>query len=159
MLTFHDFYLLEELPVNDAGHLELTHWSDDRRDVIDPAHAGTGPVRGGERKRGGPKKSYYGINAGQPGGYRKEFGLGQVKHTVHLPPHRLYDFVKDPDGLRKDHSVDDYEHHIHKAGYEGYYVAHPSMGLTAAVFTPQKPVGVEDLRGKKNLPPEKKKAA
>lgn len=66
------------IPVDDNGMVPLTHWSNERRDVLDPRFAGTGPVRGVERQRlgnaahgtamvehegGPPARIYYGVNA------------------------------------------------------------------------------------------------
>jgi hypothetical protein len=132
---------LDAPPVND-GQVRLTHWSANRLDAIDPSKAGTGPLKGQERGRGGPKKSHYGIAVGEPGGYRRENDLGPVKHTVHMDHSKLYDLRRDPDGLKHD-DLGEYENRIKSKGYEGYWIKHRELGLTAAIFTPQTPSKVE----------------
>jgi hypothetical protein len=145
MLSFKELFEksseLDAPPVND-GKVRLTHWSANRLDAIDPRKAGTGPLKGQERGRAGPSKSYYGIAVGEPGGYKRENGLGPVKHTVHMDHTKLYDLHRDPDNLKHD-DLGEFENRIQSKGYEGYWAKHHELGLTAAVFTPQTPSNVE----------------
>ena len=139
------------IPLNADGTLTLTHWSDRRRQTIDPAFAGTGPLNGRERKGGqGVAGTYWGLNVGQEGGYRKE-NLGVERHEVAVDPSRLYPFLEDPDGLRDAElwanaparAVPPYEKAIRDAGYDGYVVTHTvGLGQTAKLFVPVEPDSV-----------------
>lgn len=134
------------------GMVELHHWSNSRLDTIDPNYAGTGPVRGDERTRGGPNKTYYGLaprnSPREPGhGYVRESGLGPIHHISAIDPQRLYPFYEDPDGLRlqldpgleRHRQLDAYEDAIRDAGYAGYYTTEDGsgrsqLGTVAVVF-------------------------
>lgn len=153
-----------QLPVRASdGMVELHHWSSDVLDTVDPAFAGTGPLKGVERQRGA-KLSFFGINPRdhqrQPGtGYVKESGLGQVHHIAEVDPSQLYDWVNDPQGLAPEGLTGNdfqsaYEAAIEAAGYLGYYtvdngdVRNPSapLGNVAALFKPV-PVKVVPTEG------------
>jgi len=136
-------------PVRDDGRVELTHYS--RRgnlSELDPAFYGTG-LAGDERarKQAHPEqwvdRTYYGLAVGQIGGYTKEHMLGDRIYTTSLAPADLYDFRKDPDGLRltvRNQSFNEslntsiYEKNIQAAGYKGYWVNHPNLNMVAAVY-------------------------
>lgn len=144
-----------QLPTRPDGRVELHHWSDKALATVDPAHAGTGPLRGVERRRGGPRMSFFGIaprtsrdEAGT--GYVKEGGLGAVHHVVAVDPAQLYPWFEDPDGLkatvearRQAYEVPTptgvsrastimernwYEEAIRDAGYVGFYVTDDGSG-------------------------------
>lgn len=144
---------LDAPPIRADGRIELTHWSQ-RPGIreLDPSRHGTGlPGAESARKEADPKnwinRTYYGIGVGQPGGYQKEVGLGQVKYTTSVEPGELYDLSRDPDDLFlgipcTGNIVSCWEKAVQKAGYKGYWVK-SSMGLCAAVFEPL-PIEKED---------------
>ncbi len=140
-------------PVNDDGTITLTHWSDEPRDTITPEKAGSGPLKGYERNRRGPKKSFYGMGVGQAGGYRKEM-LGPYMHTVKVAATDLYDLTADPEG-RIDGIPNDVpnfqrmgwlEESLQADGYKGYTVTEGPQGMAAALFVDAKPEAVTDDR-------------
>lgn len=141
------------VPVNDDGTVTLTHWSDEVRTTIDPAKAGTGPLNGVERNRRGPSKSFYGVNVGKPGGYRKE-SLGPYRHEVRVAASDLYDLTRDPLGLvdavpEKTPNLQRIgwvEEQIKERGFKGYVVMDSQLGATAALFEAVEPVSVRDDR-------------
>lgn len=138
-----------------SGQMVLTHWSGDELATIDPQKAGTGPLRGPERKRDGPKKSYYGLHIGKPYGYNKE-NLGKYRHEVKVDPKDMYPWYEDPDGLRAKipsdissiRKVGAYEALIKNAGYKGYFVitggdkSKGILGDTAVLFEAAEPTSV-----------------
>jgi hypothetical protein len=143
-----------QLPIRNAdGKVELHHWSNEALEVVDPAFAGSGPLKGVERQRGA-QLSFFGINPRQsqrqPGtGYVKESGLGPVHHIAEVDPDQLYDWVNDPqnlapEGLAANDFTSAYEAAIEAAGYIGYYtvddgnVRNPRapLGNVAALFKP-----------------------
>lgn len=139
---------LTQPPVRADGTIELTHWSHQRGlSQFDPNKHGTG-LNGAESKRkvsdppNWVNRTYYGIAVGQPGGYAKEIGLGPHAYTASVPADRLYDIESDPDRLHPgqttgwDNADSVYEKRIKDAGYAGYWRAHPSMGMVAAVYEP-----------------------
>ena len=146
--------------LNANGMVELQHFSKETRATIDPAFAGTGPMRGTERRMAGPAKSYYGISTGKPGGYVRERMLGDVLHTVELDPARLYNWFEDPmrlkDGLDRSASseqqVAQYEQLIKDAGFAGYWVNQGPNGASAAVFEALPVSRVESA--KRPVPPQ-----
>lgn len=106
--------------------------------ALDPSKYGTG-IAGAEKRRkmNNPgawvDRTYYGLSVGQDGGYRREASLGRQRYTASVEPERLYDLANDPDGLFTG-DLTEYEKAIRDAGYAGYWVNNPSLGLTAAVF-------------------------
>lgn len=134
-----------QLPVRPDGMVELHHWSDQPLTEIDPAYAGTGPLKGVERGRG-VQLSYYGINPREtqrsPGtGYVKEAGLGPIEHVGFVEPAALYPLLEDPDGIAAGKSTSAAEEAIRAAGYLGYYVTDDGsgsnpLGNVAALFDP-----------------------
>jgi hypothetical protein len=136
-------------PVRADGRLELTHYSrHGALTEIDPKYYGTASA-GDERarKQAFPEqwvdRTYYGLGVGQIGGYTREQMLGNQIYTTSLAPADLYDFRKDPDHIRltvREQSFNEslntsiYEKNIQAAGYKGYWVNHPSLGLVAAVY-------------------------
>ena len=141
------------VPTNSDGTITLTHFSDEARDTISPAKAGTGPLRGAERNRRGPNKSFFGIGVGQPGGYRKE-SLGPYKHTVRVAKRDLYDLTRDPDKLVEAIPTDTpsmqrmgwVEEQIQAKGLKGYFVREGPHGMSAALFDDTRPDSVTDDR-------------
>ena len=139
--------ILFQAPIPDDT-LTLTHWSDAKRDVLDPAKAGSGPLNGAERNRRGPKKVFYGVNVGRKGGYVKE-NLGSYRHTVKVKMAQLYDLNDDPlqlfDAVPSDlpspQRMGWVEEKIVAAGYKGYRVV-GAQGDTVALFTAEKPTRV-----------------
>lgn len=156
------------VPVNEDGLVELTHWSNEQRDVLDPTKMGTGPLRGTERQRlSGPEaapRTYYGVNAVESmpvkelrkvpydvrerGGYLREGGLGGWRHTVLVDPDRIYNWYDDPLGLKAqlDRSkpttevVTDYENLIKDAGFDGAFISPTEIGQSVIMFTPETPL-------------------
>lgn len=137
------------------GQMLLTHWSDAPRDVLDPTQAGSGPLRGPERKRGGPKKVFFGLHIGKPYGYSREYGIGQHRHEVRVDPRTMYPWFEDPDGLKEKidrtkhkssiQAVNRYEELIKEAGYKGYFAVGGGdknltpLGDAAVLFDAVKP--------------------
>ena len=121
-----------QLPVRPDGLVELFHWSGAERTTVDPAFAGTGPLRGEERSRGA-RLSFYGINPrdgvrDQGTGYVKESGLGSVQHVAFVDPQRLYPWFEDPDGLVAGKDQSAAEAAIKAAGYLGHYTTEDGSG-------------------------------
>ncbi|MCP4127349.1 MAG: hypothetical protein GY753_09835 [Gammaproteobacteria bacterium] len=147
-------------PVRENGTVELTHWGrTGNLQEIDPAYHGRG-MSGRERRRKAEDpvnyipRTYFGISTGQAGGYSKERGLGAHRYSVAMPPERLYDYAADPDGLqdkanswvqdKPGHPASVYERMVHEAGYIGYWVNDPGIGMVAAVFEPTNPENYVD---------------
>jgi hypothetical protein len=133
-----------QLPIRPDGLVELHHWSSQELSNVDPDYAGTGPLRGEERRTGGPKKVFFGINPRQnlrdPGtGYIKEGGLGSIEHVALVDPSRLYPIHEDPDGIVDGKPRAEAEQAIKDAGYLGYYATddgsgNAPLGNVAALF-------------------------
>lgn len=129
------------IPINEDGTITLTHWSDAPRDVLSPSKAGSGPLRGAERNRRGPRKVFFGINVGRSGGYRKE-SLGSFRHTARVPATDLYDLTADPSAFVSKVPNDVLpmqrmgwiEEQIVAAGFKGYTVSEGPQGMSAALF-------------------------
>lgn len=132
------------------GRIELRHWSS--RPAItqfDPARHGQG-ISGAEsrRKANNPDtwvdRTYYGLGAGQEGGYVKEDRLGSNEYVTSVDADSLYDWVADPDGFKRaareqaqgESAITLAERMVKEAGYQGYWVQHPSLGAVASVFNP-----------------------
>jgi hypothetical protein len=134
-----------QAPVNDAGLVQLSHFSEKPLTSIDPAKFGTrttGRLITPERRRSGPDKSFYGINVGRPGGYRKEGGVGDVRHDVAMDPARLYNVDVDAQNLSAGAAdTGAFEEAIKAAGFDGYW-SRSVLGDVAVLFTPQAPVNV-----------------
>ena len=137
-------------PISSEGRITLTHYS--RRsdiDRIDPAFYGQG-IRGAESQRAGARpetwvnRTYYGIAPGIPGGYRKESGLGPEIYETSIDARLLYDLQADPENLADTPDLNKSELAIRDAGYSGYWLKHPTLGLVSAVFDP---LEVESKKG------------
>ena len=120
------------------GKITLTHFSKKASlTSIDPAYYGEG-YAGAEKKRRYDEawinRSYYGIAPEQSGGYVKERGVGNNRFEVTVPASLIYDFAADPKGLRSGKTASEYEKAIHDAGYAGYWVKDPQLGMTSALF-------------------------
>lgn len=134
------------IPLEDDGTLRMVHWSDERRETLDPEFAGTGPLKGAERNRRGVKGVYFGLNIGGVNGYKKE-SLGPHQHVVYADPTEFYPFYEDPEGLRAKipdnvphaQRVGAYEELIEKAGYKGYVTSSGPLGQVAVSFVAQTP--------------------
>jgi len=139
---------------------------DDGLTMLDPSRWGRAgrflPQEERSRKGRAPGRSYFGIATGQPGGYTNEFRNGdpiyrtpRFEYTAKINADRLYDMAGDPLDLKaqgralpkddrgryiyKEQDIDGvslYERLIQDAGYLGYWIKDPRIGLTAAVFTP-----------------------
>jgi hypothetical protein len=141
-----------DIPTAD-GKITLTHWSNAPRETLTVATAGTGPLRGTERGRGGPKKLYFGINVGGVGGYVKE-SLGPYKHTVEVDADKMYDFDNDPEGywgqvpdnMAIPAQMGWVEQRAKDDGYSGYYVRTGPQGMSAVLFEDATPTEVVDER-------------
>ena len=144
-----------QLPMRERdGMVELHHWSNNRRKTIDPHFAGSGPLKGVERKRAA-KISFFGIAPRQglrdPGtGYVKEYGLGPYEHIALINPKDLYPVFQDPDGLLKGVGADwsKAEDIIRDAGYKGYYTTDDGSGSAPLgnVATLFEPIEVSEVR-------------
>jgi len=131
-------------PIKD-GRITLVHYSTSK-DLrsIDPEYYGTNH-KGAEFKRyydaNWVDKSFYGIGIGEPGGYRRKSMVGTTPYSVEVNAALMYDMAADPDGLRnnlegnnQNEKINLYEKRIKEAGYVGYWVPHPSLGMVAGVF-------------------------
>lgn len=158
---------LERPPVDEDGTIVLDHFSVEP-DITenDPSQWGRArtflPREERQRMGKAPKRTYFGISTGEEGGYRKEFGPERTHYRAKIGANRLYDMANDPDDLKakgRELRVDNgpmpfvynevrydgvslYEKLIEDAGYDGYWIKDPSIGLVAAVF--------KSLRLKKN---------
>jgi hypothetical protein len=129
-------------PVSTEGRITLTHFSS-RPNIerIDPSFYGQG-IRGaeGQRAQARPEtwidRTYYGVAPGIPGGYRKESGLGSETYTTSVDARLMYDLQADPESLAETPDLNETERAIRDAGYSGYWLKHPSLGLVAASFDP-----------------------
>jgi len=135
-----------DIPTNESGQIRLTHRS--RKEgltEIDPSFHGTG-YTGDEtkRKKENPAawvdRAYYGIEEGTAADYKQEKEIGTKTYNVFIDPASLYDFNADPDNLKAESTdfgvfdLSTYEKNIKEAGYAGYIVNDPSVGLVAASF-------------------------
>ena len=127
-------------PVSAEGRITLTHFSSRSNiDRIDPSFYGQG-IRGAEaqRQRAYPEtwidRTYYGVAPGLPGGYRKESGLGPETYETSIDARLMYDLQADPESLAETPDLNETERAIRDAGYSGYWLKHPSLGLVAASF-------------------------
>lgn len=137
---------LVEPPVKN-GRITLTHFSNtDGLRRLDPAFYGTN-YAGAEKARRSDKnwvdRTYYGIAVGEPGGYKREKGVGAKRYTSSIDANLLYDIQEDPLNLRKKlrgpsgpARLNRYEKLIRDAGFSGYWINDEGMGMVAAVFDP-----------------------
>lgn len=135
-------------PVRADGRVELVHYSRAANLTnLDPAFYGRGQagdeqVRAQQDKEYWVPRTYYGLAVGQAGGYSRETQLGQNTYVTSVKPSELYDFKGDPDGLLAKARAKErgltaltlYEKLIQEAGYKGYWIQHPSLGMVAASF-------------------------
>lgn len=151
------------------GKIELVHWSQEPRQAIDPAMAGTGQLRGQELARlaGRPElnRAFYGVNPMSvftptpekpfheaTDGYRKEGGVGNIRHVVAVDPNDLYNWYEDPLNIREglDRTVPDmeqvtaYEQLIREAGFKGIYFNQAANGQQAVLFEAAVPESIID---------------
>lgn len=144
-----------QLPVRPDGFVELHHWSDQELTEVDPQKAGTGPLKGAERRRGA-RLAFFGVNPRgsqrEPGtGYVKESGLGDVEHVTFVRPDELYPIFEDPEGIVSGMRIDEAEDAIKAAGYKGYYTTDDGSGRAphgnaAALFEAQGVVSIEQFK-------------
>ena len=152
-------------PVRADGRVELTHWGRvGNLTELDPSYHGTGIAGAESRRKTEPDwvdRTYFGIAAGAPGGYRREAGLGPHRYTVAVPADKLYDYSADPEGFRdqedtfrwspvrmdgspfpdsrKIHDHTKLERLIKDAGYAGFWKQDPMIGMVAVVFEKTQP--------------------
>ncbi len=124
--------LLEKINVRVRrdNKLQLTHFSPkEGLEVIDPELAGTGPLMGRERFRGGVNKSYFGIE-----GYNKESGLGDNRYITSVELDKLYPAYDNPLNFPRG-DISEYETAIKDAGFQGYIVeGDPRFGPAVIMF-------------------------
>jgi hypothetical protein len=131
------------IPLEADGTLKMTHWSDGQYETLDPAMAGTGPLRGEERKRRQVPGVFFGLAIGRPGGYTRE-NLGPYRHETFVDPTGFYPFYADPQNLRATladdlpgpQRVGAYEELIKAAGFKGYVANAGPVGMVAKSFEP-----------------------
>jgi hypothetical protein len=133
-------------PVGEDGQVQLEHFSQEGDlAVTDPEQWGRGKSFYSREERAymrnAPPRTYFGIATNQPGGYKLEF-QGRSAYRAKLPIERLYDAVSNDADLWQRGQYADSEWAIKNAGYAGYWVKHPQLGLVATVF---EPVEVESL--------------
>ena len=137
------------------GNVGALHYSYDDLDVIDPSRYGTG-LSGrtvSERNMAGLPdfidRSFMGLDTNvRP--YRKEQGLGAIKHQAQLPIEQIYDILEDPDNLKmladvKDAKAQSFQQYyatltkkVRDAGYSAVFQDHPQLGKILSVFDPVK---------------------
>jgi hypothetical protein len=132
---------LSRPPVDEDGNVQLDHFAQGEIEdgVTDPSRWGQGKsfYSRGERAymRDAPPRTYFGIATNQPGGYKLEF-VGRTPYRAKLPVERLYDPVENSAGLWQRGQYAESEQAIKDAGFAGYWVKHPQLGLVAVVFEP-----------------------
>jgi hypothetical protein len=158
--------------------LNLTHYSQRKRALIDPERQFSGPLYGAEQELDAagayPAQSYWGVDVGRPGGYRSEFDVGTYRHETRLPAERFYDIGSDPMQLRKDaEAIVDAEraaeemrmsdwywenraigHQMQLAkdrGFIGLLSRDRPQGATATTFYPAKPLYVTKTTSEQEL--------
>ena len=115
-----------------------------------------------------PDRTYFGIDEGQPGGYRKEQGLGGNVYYARYSKSKLYDMAADPLNL-KEKTADivkanrekgrmitsggALEIAIKDAGFKGYWIDNTRLGKVAAIFE-NVPVSKERVPAKPKAPPQ-----
>ena len=84
-------YRAREIPrqipnLRGGASTDVTHFSQERRDVIDPAMQFSSDMRGAEQGLPAPypAQSYFGVNVGKEGGYYPEANVGDVRHEARL---------------------------------------------------------------------------
>jgi len=135
---------LTEPPTGEEGQVTLYHWGlEPGLTELDPSYWGRNvPILSREeRNRIGdaPGRTYFGISPGEEGGYRVESGLGPYKYQAEMPLSDLYPMELDPMNLRPlegPNAKTRYEKAIRDAGYSGYWMQHPSLGMVAVAFKP-----------------------
>lgn len=136
------------------GRVTLTHWGRRKNlKALDPRRWGdnatilTREERNAVENDDVPRRTYYGVDVGQPWGYEREDGLGPHRYTARVDVDRLYDFDADPDGLKakvvelvesgewsRAERGSAYERVIADAGYAGYWSRHANLKMVAVVF-------------------------
>jgi hypothetical protein len=125
--------------MNEDGLLSMKHFSNRELDTIDPANYGealSGRSKGEKNRSYHPdfqKRSYYGLET-DVNPYKREAGLGSIKHEASISPERIYDADTDVDKLFKGGDQSTMEKSVFEAGYAGYMTTHPSLGNVAVVF-------------------------
>ena len=143
------------------GKVRLTHFSStDGLSRLDPrmalggeAHVGSGldsrtrSARNLASYKEYMPRIYFGVGVGQPGGYRKEKGLGNYVYVKEVSPGRIYDLDKDPMNVLQSAESEvgksdpmklflTVERKIRDAGFNMYTRNHPSYGQVAVSFVP-----------------------
>jgi hypothetical protein len=126
--------------VNDEGLLSMKHYARQELDSIDPARFGegmSGRTRAEMNRSYHPdfqKRSYYGLET-DVDPYKRESGLGSIKHEATIAPEHIYDSELDSEGLfGSGGDVSTKEKAVFDAGYSGYMRNHPQLGKVAVVF-------------------------
>tara|TARA_R110000803_G_scaffold210829_1_gene284067 strand:- start:9530 stop:12541 length:3012 start_codon:yes stop_codon:yes gene_type:complete len=126
--------------VNDEGLLSMKHYARQELDSIDPARFGegmSGRTRSEMNRAYHPdfqKRSYYGLET-DVDPYKRESGLGSIKHEATIAPEHIYDSELDSEGLfGSGGDVSTKEKAVFDAGYSGYMRNHPQLGKVAVVF-------------------------
>lgn len=129
-----------EKPPAENGSVVLDHFGPEGLTETDPTKWGQNSQIYSREERNylsqGIPRTYFGIATGQPGGYANEFP-NRVHYTARVPADKLYDVASDPDNLRTGKPWLT-ERAIRDAGYSGYWIKNPNLGLVAAVFEPVK---------------------
>lgn len=127
-----------------SGTVSLTHYSRNKELVtVSPDYYGTGHNQKAcqERERivmpYWLDRTFWGLEVGEPGGYVREPMLGGIAYEAFLDSSHLYDYREDPlNLLESSESINHYEWQIKEAGFFGYWLNHPSLGLVAVLFVP-----------------------
>ena len=134
---------INEPPLQENGRIRLVHFSEvEGITETDPDKYGTNPnasSRSGERVRknqgGFTDRTYFAIGVGMRGGYKHEAGIGPIPYETEVSPKDLYNLADDPLRLRSGElTVNEIENAVVAAGFKGYWMKDPSIGMVAAVF-------------------------
>ena len=125
------------------GKVDFSHWSyRDGISELDPVWAGSNPnIRGAERQRPNrPQAVYVGLDAGRPGGYVAESGLGTNHYRGALDPGDIYNGGEDPLELyalakyeRPNDAHSRFEELVVENGFKGYWI-NTHFGPVAAIY-------------------------